>query len=62
MIIAPMNEVQDVEFFRRLRNKNRGVQPPDPIGAALKAIAAPPASDHDRSIASASMLRDAAPP
>jgi len=51
MIIAPMIEVHDVEFFRRLRNKNRGVQPPDPIGAALKAIAAPPASDHDRSIA-----------
>jgi hypothetical protein len=51
MIIAPMIEVHDVEFFRRLRNKNRGVRPPDPIGAALKAIAAPPASDHDRSIA-----------
>jgi hypothetical protein len=51
MIIAPMIEVHDVEFFRRLRNKNRGVRPPDPIGAALKVIAAPPASDHDRSIA-----------
>lgn len=51
MIIAPMIEVHDVEFFRRLRNKNRGVRPPHPIGAALKAIAAPPASVHDRSIA-----------
>jgi hypothetical protein len=51
MIIAPTIEVHDVEFFRRLRDKNRGVRPPDPIGAALKAIAAPPASDHDRSVA-----------
>jgi hypothetical protein len=51
MIIAPMIEVHDVEFFRRLRNKNRGVRPPDPIGAALKAIAAPPVSNRDRSIA-----------
>jgi hypothetical protein len=51
MIIAPMIEVHDVNFFRRLRNKNRGMRPADPIGAALKVIAAPPASDHDRSVA-----------
>jgi hypothetical protein len=51
MIIAPMIEVHDVEFFRLLRNKNRGVRPPDPVGAALKAIAAPPPSNRDRSIA-----------
>jgi hypothetical protein len=42
MIIAPMVEVRDVEFFRRLRRQNLGIRPPDAIGAALKAIAAPP--------------------
>jgi hypothetical protein len=51
MIIAPMVEVRDVEFFRLLRRQNLGIRPPDAIGAALKAIAAPPASDYDRSIA-----------
>jgi hypothetical protein len=51
MIIAPMVEVRDVEFFRQLRRKNLGIRAPDPVIETLKAIAAPPPSNRDRSVA-----------